>query len=173
MDVSLMNLKAVLKNNTGFTLVEVLASLAILSLLAAFLLSIVTTTGVWTASAGKKTAATSYAASIIEQIRGYSKFLTQLSFEDTGQMTFTDNNPEDSTLAIDFESETVNIHAPPGMKASVSISPHNEILYYTSLGSSITKTFIRNNLYEVKVQVEWEEAEISKKLEINTIISAR
>ncbi|MEA1960274.1 MAG: prepilin-type N-terminal cleavage/methylation domain-containing protein [Bacillota bacterium] len=154
----------------GFTLIEVLASLVLLSLLSVVLLGNFTASGIWIADAGKKTSARDYASSIIEMIRMHSSELSLLQLTDESAYEVIDDDTEDEMFAfvLGSEEDEINVSAPEHLEATLLIKRYDGSSYYDQ---EITAAF-DHNLYEVDVKVRGsDEGELIT--EMVTVVAAR
>ena len=173
-----------IKNVKGMTLVEVMAALVLLALLAVTLLSVFSTTGSWINGAGKKTAAVRYAGNIIEIIRANSGDLDQISLPyraEDGDAVDNDINDGTFNFKLDPLQEPFKASAARGMKAILTINRHNDMVYYRegdNNGDGIPEINgadvpFSPDLYAVRVKIGWTEAGHDREFEISTIMGAR
>lgn len=184
-----------IKKEDGMTLIEVMAALVLLSLLAVTLLSVFSTTGGWIGGAGKKTSASQYANSIIEGIRARSTELKSIDWSDSSSNpnvsgtppVFSVNDSADITdtmfsfyLVPGTEASRVEIDAPRNYEATIKINRHDDTAYYTggdANGNGIPEIngkdiIFNNNLYDVQVKIKWNEKGIDKEITISTVLGA-
>lgn len=154
------------------TLIEVMAALVLLSLLAVTILSVFSTSGSWISGAGKKTIAVQYANSIIDAIKANSKDLNNAN------PVYTDNN-NDGQFSFTMGSSDITVDAPlDALKANstINISPHIDSPYYPDVnadGNPDISLPFGNNLFDIKVKIEWGESGHSRNFELSTIMGAR
>jgi prepilin-type N-terminal cleavage/methylation domain-containing protein len=160
------------KTEKGMTLIEVMAALVLLSLLAVTILSVFTTSESWVRGAGKKTIAVQYANSIIDAIRANSKDLNN------ADPVYTDDN-SDGQFAFTIGSSDIVIDAPIDTiiaNSTINISPHLDSPYYPDAdanGKPDVNLLFGDNLFDIKVTIEWEEAGHSRSFELSTIMGAQ
>jgi len=169
-------LKKIEKNRDekGLTLIEVVASLFILTLVAVGVLSAFSTSGVWIGSARKSTVASGYAATIVDVVREHSIELNNVTLSPDYQDV--DNNTDDDTFVMDIGTKSVNIDAPRGMQAAVTVRKHDDSTYYDTSGGGNPQVggkdvYFYDNLYEMDVDISWNGG--SRDYNMSTIIGAR
>lgn len=169
-----------LKNQKGLTLVEIMAALVILSLLTVTLLSLFTASGSWINSAGQRTRASNYAASIIECIRADSAELVNIDFTGNPVYQVEDTDTADDIFSFPVGNVNVNVCAPENMKAALTISPHNDISYYdTDVDTNGIpeingeEIYFHHNLFDISVNIEWSQGTNNRVFEMSTILGAR
>lgn len=163
-----MSLK--ISNQDGMTLLEVMTALVILCLLTVTLLSLFSASSMWIAGAGRQSRAGEYASGVIELVRAYADDIDPaelpLNLEDTDT---TDDKFAFRLDPSDISSVPLEINAPAQMKAILNIKQHNDNVYYDA---GFNRT-IRNNLFDIKVTIVWNEAGHNRQQELSTIVSGR
>jgi prepilin-type N-terminal cleavage/methylation domain-containing protein len=185
-----------IKKEEGMTLIEVMAALVLLSLLAVTLLSIFSTSGSWIRGTGKKTIAVQYANSIMDMIKADSLQLLNIDFTKDpamgGSIEVSDNNESDDVFGFLLEQEQevagviesvevfkIEVPAPATplkATATINISPHEDISYYPDDdgdGNPDNELPFGGNLFDVKVKIEWAESGYSSDIEIFTVMGAQ
>lgn len=141
----------------GMGLVEVLASLVILSLLTVSFMTIFTTAQVWIMNSGKRVQASEYASSIMENVRANSDRLTAVTL--TGNplaKTYTD--PDNAATKFSIPELNLTIDDPNRFSEQVMVSqfiPGN------------------TNLYKIEVTVNWLTGSINNHVILSTVVRAR
>lgn len=144
--------QAAISNQKGMTLIEVLAALVLLSLLAITSFTVITTSTIWVLKAGKSTQAMTMANSIMEDIRANSNTIP------AGTFILNDGTGDDSLV---FFENYENPDKWGNFKAEVKIT---EVQYDETSA---------NNLLEVKIKVTWQENNQNYAEELTSIVSRR
>lgn len=172
-----------IKQEEGMTLIEVMAALVLLSLLAVTLLSVFSTTGSWINGAGKKAIAVQYANSIIDAIKANSAELVNIDFaelppdpaknEMDDEFNFSWAKKDGGVLEIMVPAPANTLKA----EATMALSKHDDNSYYTDAdGNEIVPAanrYFKDNLFEIKAKIEWSEGENSRSIELSTIMEAK
>jgi len=146
-----------INNQEGMTLVEVMASLVILSLLCVSLLGLYTSSQLWISNAGVRVQASGYATAIMENIRARSERLTTITMTGTPpSVTYLDTDIAHATFNLSPLS--VEVNDPAKFMEQVKISP------YTPGG---------NNLYTVMVTVSWVRGGKNNSYTLTSVVAAR
>lgn len=141
----------------GMGLVEVLASLVILSLLAVTVMTVFTTSQVWIMKAGKRVQANEYASAIIENVRANSDRLSGVVLTgDPPTRTYIDTSTEHTAFSI--PQLDLSVADPAKFSEQVTISQ-----YITD----------NNNLYKIEVTVAWTQGGTNDHLDLSTVVGAR
>lgn len=157
----------VINKAEGMTLLEVLAALVILELMAAGLVTLFAISGKWIAEAERNTRANDYAIAIMETVRAYAGEL-QTSTLPSMPVEDKNNSDEDFYFHLNTMQPEHEIKAPPGMNAAINIAPYDDSRLYTGFRPTLT-----NNLFQVDVTVSWEEAGHVHRLPMSTVVSSR
>ncbi|MGI5911737.1 MAG: type IV pilus modification PilV family protein [Syntrophomonadaceae bacterium] len=166
------------KQEEGLSLIEVMAALVLLSLSAITLLSVFTNTSQWIKSSGNRTIIMQYANAILESTRAQASDLTNLQFPFSGVLKLSDSNELDNEFnyRLTHADEVVfaiNIYAPATdliADATLCIARHDEVSYYPDDNISLP---FDGNLFDVKVEIEWKDQEVTKSYEISTIVGSK
>jgi prepilin-type N-terminal cleavage/methylation domain-containing protein len=139
------------QKQTGFSLVEVLMALAILTMIAVTVLGISSVSSVWVIQAGQRTQATDYASSIIETVRENASELKVLNLENDMTWEVSDHDLTDQRFVfqIDPECLSLSIPAPENLQAFLAISLHDASAYYETNMDLV----FEDNLFDVNVTV--------------------
>jgi prepilin-type N-terminal cleavage/methylation domain-containing protein len=172
-----------IKNEKGMTLIEVMAALVLLSLLAVTVLNVFSTTGGWITGAGKKAIAIQYANSIIDSVKANSVELVNIDF--TEPAPDPDKNEIDDEFNFSWAKKDggkfeIMVPAPANTlraEATIVLSKYNDDLYYMDANGneviSADDRYFKDNLFDVKAKIEWNEGENSGSIELSTIMGAK
>lgn len=154
----------------GFILVQVLASLVILALLASSLLEVITTSSIWISKGAEKTRAIDYAGSIIETIRAHSFELSSLGLSDGMTYEVNDINLTDGffAFALDPGNEAIKVEAPAKLKAALTIKLYDTNAYYVENMNQV----MDNNLFQIDVVIKSEQPDV-RIVQMLTVVAAR
>lgn len=179
-----------IKKEEGMTLIEVLAALVLLSLLAVTLLSVFSTSGGWISGAGKKTRVVQCANSIMDTVKANSYQLKQIDFSEAlavGGKIEIPNSESDGKFIFSLEQEQevdgkavevykIEVPAPASSlkaTATINLSPHDDSSYYDGDVIPETDRHFKDNLFDIEVKIEWEENGQSHDIKMSTIMGAK
>lgn len=166
-----MPLRIKSKDEKGMTLVEVLLALAILVLLAASFVPMLSTSEILTLKAGRETLACSYATAIVETIKAYHTELDDIDFApypdpdgDSNLYRVVGNDSENFTFKLGEENNAHVLSIP--RKIDVDTTTLEVKKYYDEDGN------LHEELFEINIIVNWTEGTQSKIYELSTVIGA-